>query len=138
MLTVKKESRLMMHDYGLGLTGFNISPPTAKTTFIDIPFSNVSYDLTEYFGKIAYNRRPISLSFGFVKPLPCWQKIIDEIINRYHGQLVQVRFVSDSSWYYEGRCSVDSTDKNDFNNAQVTISINALPMKKNRIGGERL
>lgn len=138
MLIVNDTSKLMMRDYGLGLTGFNISPPTAKTSFIDIPYSNVSYDLTEYFGEVAYNRRPITLSFGFVKPLPCWQKVIDELANTYHGRLVRLRFVSASDWYYEGRCSVNSTDKNDYNNAQVILSFNALLMKMNKKGEKRL
>ena len=136
-LTVNNRSYLMK-EFDLGLTGFNISPPEPKTSFVDIPFSNVSYDLTEYFGEVAYSRREITLSFGFIKPLPCWQKIIDQIVNLFHGQEVELSFASDSEWTYTGRCEVDPGDKTDYNNSQVTISINALPMKVNKDGVTRL
>lgn len=136
-LTVNNRSYLM-REFDLGLIGFNISPPEPKTSFLDIPFSNVSYDITEYFGEVTYNRREIILSFGFIKPLPCWQKIIDQLVNLFHGQEVQLSFVSDSEWTYAGRCEVDPGDKTEYNNAQVTISINALPMKVNKDGVSRL
>lgn len=138
LLTVNGEPHLMYKEFDLGLTGFNIAPPEPKTNFVDIPFSNVSYDLTEYFGSVTYNRRPITLSFGFVKPLPCWQAIIDDVVNLFHGQEIQFSLASASEWTYTGRCTVTPSDKTEYNNAQVTISINALPMKTNNEGVERL
>lgn len=137
-LTVNGTSYLMQKNFGLGITGFNIAPPAAKTSFVDIPFSSVSYDLTEYFGSVAYERRPITLIFGFPKELPCWQKIIDEVVNLFHGQQVQLTFATASQWTYTGRCSVTPDTKSSYNDSTVTIEINALPFKTNSAGGSRL
>lgn len=137
-LTVNGTSYLMQKNFGLGVTGFNIKPPNAKTSFIDIPFSSVSYDLTEYFGSVAYERRTITLIFGFPKELPCWQKAIDEVVNLFHGQEVQLSFVSSSAWIYTGRCSVTPDTKSSYNDSTVTIEINAQPFKTNASGVSRL
>lgn len=137
-LTVNGVPHLMQGEFGLGLTGFNIGVPETKTTFVDIPFSSVSYDLTEYFGSVAYNRRTITLTFGFPKELPCWQKIIDEVVNLFHGQEVQMSFVTASEWTYTGRCSVTPDTKSSYNDSTVTIEINAQPFKTNPAGVQRL
>lgn len=127
-----------LSDYHLKVETYEIGIPEPKTEYLEIPFSNVVYDFTEYFGSVTYKQRPINISCQLMKSTPCWQKIMEEIQNIMHGKLCTLRFVSDSEWYYTGRIVVDTNEHEAWNYATVSFSITCLPFKTNSEGVSKL
>lgn len=133
-----KNNTFRLSDYHLKVETYQIGIPEPKTEYLEIPFSNVVYDFTEYFGSVSYEQRPITISCQLMKSTPCWQKIMDQVQNIMHGQLATFRFVSDSEWYYTGRITVDTNEHENWNYATVSFSITCLPMKTNNEGVSKL
>ena len=127
-----------LKDFSLKIETYEIGIPEPKTEYLEIPFSNVVYDFTEYFGAVTYKQRPVTISCQLMKSTPCWQKIMDRIQNTMHGQLSTFRFVSDPEWYYTGRITVDTNEHENWNYATVSFSITCLPMKTNSQGVSKL
>lgn len=127
-----------LKDFSLKIETYEIGIPEPKTEYLEIPFSNVVYDFTEYFGSVSYKQRPVNISCQLMKSTPCWQKIMDKIQNTMHGQLSTFRFVSDPEWYYTGRITVDTNEHENWNYATVSFSITCLPMKTNSQGESKL
>lgn len=127
-----------LSDYHLKVETYEIGIPEPKTEYLEIPFSNVVYDFTEYFGSVTYKQRPVTIQCQLMKSTPCWQKIMDKIQNIMHGQLCTFRFVSDSEWYYTGRITVEPNEHEAWNYATVSFSITCLPLKTNSEGVSKL
>lgn len=127
-----------LSDYHLLIEKYTIGIPETKTTFLEIPYSNVVYDFTEYFGAPTYKQREVTISCQLMKATPCWQKIMDQILNLMHGQYGTFTFASDSEWSYQGRIAVDTNEHEGWNYATVSFTITCLPMKTNEQGVSRL
>lgn len=127
-----------LSDYHLKVETYEIGIPEPKTEYLEIPFSNVVYDFTEYFGSVTFKQRPVTIQCQLMKSTPCWQKIMDKIQNIMHGQLCTFRFVSDSEWYYTGRITVEPNEHEAWNYATVSFSITCLPLKTNSEGVSKL
>ena len=128
----------MLFPIYLKVETYEIGIPEPKTEYLEIPFSNVVYDFTEYFGSVTYKQRPVTIQCQLMKSTPCWQKIMDKIQNIMHGQLCTFRFVSDSEWYYTGRITVEPNEHEAWNYATVSFSITCLPLKTNSEGVSKL
>lgn len=129
---------LSLKDFHLKITSYNIGVPETKTHYVEIPYSNVVYDYTEYFGKPTYKQRPITIECQLMKSTPCWQLILQEILDKMHGQRCELSFVSDSDWWYTGRIAVDENEHEAWNYATVSFSITCNPMKTDVKGETRL
>ena len=64
----------LLSDYHLCVESYSIGIPEVKSFFQEIPYSNVVYDYTEYFGSPTYSQRPITINCKLMKSTPCWQK----------------------------------------------------------------
>lgn len=130
--------QFLLSDYFLKIYAYNIGLPEPKTSYIAIPYSNVVYDVTEYFGEVTYNQREITISCALMKKTPCWQKIMNEVLNKLHGKACKFRFVSDSEYWYIGRCTVTTNEHSSWNFAELGFSFLCNPFKETEEGVELL
>lgn len=106
-----------------------ITPPKAKTVYIDIPGSDGVIDLTESLtGDVQFNNRTIKCEFVVIDARIRWANIYSEIMDYLHGQKLRVRFDEDPTYYYEGRLQVNEW-KSDKVTSTITIEGNVEPYK---------
>lgn len=95
-------------NYHMILSGVTIGYPTVKTKYVDIPRGDGSHDLTEAFGGVKYNDRTLNFKFTFIGD---WDREKGKVINEIHGRRIKIVLDEDPDYYYIGRCSVDSRQK---------------------------
>lgn len=117
-------------DWGLILASRPvISPPSAKTIYIDVPGSNGSIDLTEALtGDVAYDDRPVTFVFSVIEKRNKWSDIYSEIMDYLHGRKMKILIDEDSDYYYIGRLSVNDW-ASDKASATITIEGTVEPFK---------
>lgn len=94
-------------DWGLIFAPKEISPPTPKTSYLEIEGRDGSLDLTEANGGIRYNDREFTLDFTLNNPYKNIDEVISKILNFIHGVRMKITLYSDPEYYYIGRCQVD-------------------------------
>lgn len=123
-----------LSDYHLKVESYEIGISEVKTAYLEIPYSNVFYDFTQYFGVPTYKQRDVKIECKLMKSTPCWQKIMKEVLNLMHGQSCTFTFASDSEWSYSGRISVETNEHEAWNYATVSFTIKCAPFKTNQQG----
>lgn len=107
-----------------------IEPPDVKTSYLDIPGSNGSIDLTEAItGYPTFENRSGSWEFIVVNGYDPWQVAYSNILNYLHGKNLKVVLEDDKDFYYEGRLAVNKW-KSDKSWSIITIDYNVYPYKK--------
>ncbi len=89
-----------------------ISMPSIKTQYIDIPGMHGSIDMTTAFGSVKYNDRNIKFTFRIVGDRENWYTRHSEIANYIHGQLMKIIIDEDDGYYYYGRPNVNIWESN--------------------------
>lgn len=121
------------NDWGLMLKERpEISPPSVKTSYVDVAGANGSLDLTEVMSDdVKYENREIKCKFIVMDERKDWHEIYSNIQDYLHGQNMKIILDEDPAYYYEGRCSVDSWESS---KVYSTIVIKALvdPYKNER------
>ncbi len=107
-------------DWGLIFAPKEISPPTPKTSYLEIEGRDGSLDLTEALGGIKYNDREFTLDFTLNTSYKKFDETISEILNFIHGARMKITIYSDPDYYYIGRCQIDKISSK---SGQKTISI---------------
>lgn len=117
-------------DWGLILKSRpEISPPSPKTVYVDIPASDGSLDLTESLtGEVKFENRKIKFEFTVLEARNRWSNIYSEILGHLHGQTMKVILDEDSAFYYVGRLQVDEW-KSDKRTSTIVISGIVEPYK---------
>ncbi|WP_279166647.1 hypothetical protein [Thomasclavelia cocleata] len=128
----------ILREYGLKMVSFNITPPTPKTEIIEIPYSNIYYDVSEIFGEVTYKPRTITMVFRLITDINCWHTKIDALVNDLHGKKVEIKLLSDGEWSYNGRCEVTIATKDSYYDSSITISALVEPYKTNSKGDKKL
>lgn len=106
------------------------NPPSVNTNIVQIPGTNGVLDLSEYLtGYITYGNRTGSLEFIVENGHEQWSKIYSKVMNYLHGKKLKAVLEDDSSYYYEGRFSVNQW-KSDQYYSTITIDYNVYPYKK--------
>ena len=96
-----------------------ISPPSVKTSYVDVIGANGSLDLTETMSDdVKYADREITCKFTVKDDRDKWHDICSNIQDYLHGQKMKIILDSDPTFYYEGRCRVD-----EWASSKVTSSI---------------
>lgn len=91
-----------------------ISPPVAKTNYIDIPGSDGHIDLTEALtGDVKYETRQIKFTFITTKARKKWTNLYSDILDCLHGQEMKIILDEDKSFYYIGRVSVNEWESSE-------------------------
>lgn len=105
-----------------------VQPPTVKTNTIAIPGRDGDLDLTEYFGRIFYEKRPTTMIFGCGKDAARWPQIYSDILNKIHGKIGKIIFDDDPGYYWIGRISIDNYERMQ-KLGKLTISASVEPYK---------
>jgi len=115
-------------DFNLILSQKIIGTPSPKTETIDIPGSDGVLDLTEFFGDVKYNNRPLTFEFSTIVPQSEFMEQFTKVQNALHGQKMQIVLDDDAEWFYTGRITV-SEWKADKNVGKLTIDCDCEPYK---------
>jgi phage-related protein len=116
------------NDFSLILSQKTIGTPSLKTESVDIPGGDGVLDLTEFFGDVKYNNRPLSFDFSTKVYQDQFMELFSAIQNALHGQKKQIIIDEDAEWYYTGRITV-SEWKADKNIGKLTIDCDCEPYK---------
>lgn len=114
-------------DLHLILSKVNIPPASAKTTYVDIPGSDGSVDLTEAQGEVKYKSRGCSFTFTAF-PQDDFEEKKTEVSNCLNGKRCKITLDKDPDYYYEGRCIVNSFASNKKLN-QIVVNATVSPYK---------
>ena len=115
-------------DFGLILSSYSIGDAKPKTEMIDIPGSDGSLDLSEYFGDVKYKNRKLSFTFSVIgRPSEFLQNysLLQNIIN---GRKMKIVLDDDPEFYYVGRVTVDEW-KSKPRVGSITIDCDCEPYK---------
>ena len=120
----------------------SVNPPTIKSSFLEIPGSNSSIDLTTMLrGQVSYGQRIGSWKFYMDPDWPgasvgdlrqrrnngtLWAYIYNSLINYIHGQKHNLILSDAPTTQYTGRLSL-SDWKTGKNYSEITISYNLNP-----------
>lgn len=110
-----------------------ISEPEAQQNYIEVPGSNVMLDVSEAIsGHPVFRKRKISfICAGVVPNRNNWDAKVSRLRNMYEGRIVHVTFDNDREYYWRGRLSFTSFER-DMEIGRFTIDIpNADPYKYN-------
>ena len=118
------------NDYGLILTSANVSPPKAKTYYVEVPGRDEDLDFTEAFGVVRYHMRELTLSFAMPAKGENLSNKISRFVDDVNGMRKQVVFDNDPDWYYEGRLAVNVDERENDSVAFVQVTANASPYKR--------
>ena len=106
-----------------------ITPPSPKTTYVDIPGAHGSLDYTEVLADgVVYSNRGGSIEFYVDNDHKPWFYIYSEIMTYLQGKYMKMVLEDDPSYYYIGRYAVNDW-KSDSNNSMITIDYNVDPYK---------
>lgn len=97
-------------DWGLILSERpDISPPKAKTVYVDISGTDGKLDLTSSLtGDVKYQNRTFRASFSVIDARDRWSNIYSEIMNYLQGQNIKVVLDEDAEFCYIGRFEVSA------------------------------
>lgn len=117
---------LSPQDFGFVLTECNISPPKAKTNFVDVPGRNGSLDITEGLDTLAYDDR--QLDFTFVRHGKLGENIAqaNALVEQIHGQRRSI-VIDGLKGRFEGRCDVQVDY--DTNLIEVKVKAKCFPYR---------
>lgn len=123
-------SKHSYRDWGLYLKSRpEISPPSPKTTYEDIPGADGSIDLTESLtGDVKYENRDLKFEFKVIGGREKWYKTFSDIMDYMHGKRMNIVIDEDSTFYYNGRIKVDEWESNEVTST-VVIKAEADPYK---------
>ena len=113
-------------DFSLIRTSKTIGVPSIKENKIEIPGMNGLLDMSEFFGELKYDNRPLSINFVCMEAFDDFDTIFSNVQNCLHGQRVKVQL--DKDWYYTGRCNINPW-KVDKVLGTVVIDVDAEPYK---------
>lgn len=115
-------------DFQLLLSQKTIGTPSPKTEIIDIPSGDGVLDLTEFFGEVKYNNRPLVFEFSTNVRQAEFMELFSRVQNALHGRKMQIILDDDADWFYTGRITV-SEWKTDKNIGLLTIDCDCEPYK---------
>ena len=107
----------------------NISSPSPKTNYIDIPEADGKLDLTESLtGEVKFDNRKITFEFTVIEARDRWTGLYSDIMNYLHGKKMKLFFDEDPNHYYLGRFEIDEW-KSDKRTSTLTITGDVDPYK---------
>ena len=128
MKGVKFGNQHSWNDFSLILSEKKIGSPSPKTETIDIPGGDGVLDLTEFFGEVRYNNRPLEFVFSTKVPQSEFLALFSRVQNALHGQKMRIVLDDEPEWFYVGRITV-SEWKSDKAIGKLTIDCDCEPYK---------
>jgi hypothetical protein len=118
------------YDWGLILTGKNLTLAEPKTNYVDIDGMSGSLDLSEVLtGEITYKDRTITASFWTDKGSRKYREsLLNDIIANLHGKKIKIIEPDDPDHYLYGRVKIKS-HTNNLAYMEFTIEATCEPWK---------
>ena len=85
-----------------------ISPPKARTQYINVPGRSGAIDLSEILGPITYDMRTLTLELRYLGNIDGWAAMYSRILNAIQGQMALIVLDDDNLWSYTGRAEIAS------------------------------
>lgn len=114
-------------DLNLILSKVDLPPATVKTSYVDNPGGDGSWDLTEATGKINYKNRDCKFTFS-VLPTDDFEQKKTEVSNLLNGRRYKVVLDKDPGYFWDGRCTVNKYESKK-KLRQIVVSANVAPYK---------
>lgn len=109
-----------------------ISPPSPKTNYIDIPGGDGCLDLTESLtGDVQYRTRAIKFTFVTVRPRRQWTDLYSDIQDCIHGQRMKIILDEAPDYYYAGRVTVNRWESSE-KYSTIVVDAEADPYRYER------
>ena len=115
-------------DFGLILSSYSIGDAKPKTELIDIPGSDGSLDLSEYFGDVKYKNRKLSFTFSVIGRPSEFLQNYSHLQNLINGRKMKIVLDDDPEFYHVGRVTVDEW-KSKPRVGSITIDCDCEPYK---------
>lgn len=112
---------------GLVFLGAVIGTPEAKTSEVDIPYSDGKLDLTDYYGVVRYKNRSITLEF-VIDPEEDKETVIENVL-ALTGTKKQIIIPNNQDEYFIGRLKVSNTDVTNSKKQTINIDVDAEPYR---------
>ncbi len=126
---VKFGSKHSYKDWGLILNSIEISPPSPKTVYVELPGANGHLDLTESLtGDVKFENRKITCKFTVIEARKRWSSLYSDILDFLHGQMMTIILDEDPNYYYVGRFKVNEW-KSSKRTSTITIEGTVEPYK---------
>lgn len=120
-------------EWGLILTQNDIGLPQPKYMYVDIPSGDGAIDLTESLtSEVSYSNRQGSFEFDLLNHWRERAPLIEQIGSHIHGRKVTIYLPDDPEWYYVGRLTIKSFDKNK-TIGKLKVESNCEPWKYKKI-----
>lgn len=110
------------------------NPPNVKTSYIELPGSDGSLDLTEVLGgRPTYNNRTGSWTFYVLNGYQEWYELYSDIMEYLQGKELDAVLEDEPAYFYHGRFKVDAW-RSDPTWSKIVISYNVSPFKRDVVG----
>lgn len=117
------------YEWGLILGSKEIGAPKPKVNQIEVEGGDGVLDLTEFFGEVKYENRPLSFTFSKLGVVPDGFLALYSVVqNAIHGKSMQVILDDDPANYYYGRVTINEW-KSNRNIGEIVIEVDAEPYK---------
>lgn len=84
-----------------------------ETYYVDVPGADGFLDFSEAIaGRRIFKNRPINIELGGKKPRNDWDIFISDLRNLIEGREIKIIFDNDPGFYWTGRATVQSFDRN--------------------------
>ena len=115
-------------DFGLILTKKEIGSPAVKENKLDIPGTDGSIDMTDFFGEPKYENVIHKFEFSALVSPGEAPALFSRVKNALHGKKRKIILDDDPAFYYVGRCHVSSyTDEKGI--GKLSIECDCEPYK---------
>lgn len=117
------------HDLHLILSKVDIPAAKPKTSYVDVPGSDGSIDMTETHGEVKYSDRDITFTFT-AQPVGEreFEDLRTKVSNAINGRVFKISLDKDPGYYYLGRCEINKYSINK-RNRQITVKARVNPWK---------
>lgn len=115
-------------DFGLIFTTKEIGSPTVKENKLDIPGTDGSIDMTDFFGEPKYENVTHKFEFSALVSPDEALSLFSAVKNALHGKKHKIILDDDPAFYYVGRCRVSNyTDEKGI--GKLSIECDCEPYK---------
>lgn len=114
-------------DLHLILSSVDIPPATVKTSYVDNPGGDGSWDLTEATGKVNYKNRECKFTFS-VLPTDDFEQKKTEVSNLLNGRRFKIVLDKDPEYFWDGRCTINKYESKKMVR-KIVVSASVAPYK---------
>lgn len=101
-------------DFFLVLSSIELGLPKPKINTVNVPAIDGEIDFSDVFGELKYKNRIIKLKFNTaILNTERAIRFYSEIVQKFHGKIVDIIFDDDVYWKYRGRIEIESLKTKD-------------------------